>query len=612
MEPDLHLSRNSIDCEEILNEIECEKTKPECGIFNFKPKWMQKFANPKVFLLNLAIVSILQGSYLPYLVGCLTTLEKRFEYDGKLTGFILIADNLSSLFISPIFGYLGSRVNRARLLASGMIIVAFSLFLTASPFFIYGPAIDLLSKNKTFTRKMSFETCTEQRISDNNNCNGEGSTVWPAFALIWFASFLNGVGYTAFYTLSFPFIDDNVSKQNAPVYISTISTIRLLGPSFGFFCSSLCLKLYENPWMSPPIDIQDPRWIGSWWLEVKKALVRMIKNPLLFCNTLSNCFRWMAYGGYYITQPKYMEAYYRQSASSASFVTGSSSVISMAIGIMGGGLLIRWFKPNPKKLTATIFCLELVGNISIFYVMFLGCPQTDFYGYQAREAKVLLNSECNFNCNCTQKIYQPFCEADGSRNFFSPCHAGCSAFDDSIIDNYNVTRFSNCSCSSSQTISKGVCPTDCNSFLSYVIILSLGKFIGSLARSGNILIELRSVEQRDKNLMMGVIETFLSLFCFIPYPLIYGAIADTSCLIWEENCDKKGNCWVYDNDKFRYNLHSITFALACLGSCFDVGTIFFSKRIKDLYDDGNKVVCELKTLQEKKSEEAESLVTNHK
>ncbi|RWS22490.1 solute carrier organic anion transporter family member 4C1-like protein, partial [Leptotrombidium deliense] len=116
---------------------------------------------------------------------------------------------------------------------------------------------------------------------------------------------------------------------------------------------------------------------------------------------------------------------------------------------------------------------------------------------------------------------------------------------------------------------KGSCQVECNSFFPYIIDLCFGKFIASLEKSGNILIALRSVEQRDKNLIMGVGETFF----FIPYPIVFGAIIDSSCLMWDEKCGKRGNCWVYDNEKLRYYLHGATFVCITVGSVFDLATL---------------------------------------
>ncbi|CAG2112576.1 unnamed protein product [Medioppia subpectinata] len=102
-------------------------------------------------------------------------------------------------------------------------------------------------------------------------------------------------------------------------------------------------------------------------------------------------------------------------------------------------------------------------------------------------------------------------------------------------------------------------------------ICGISNIIGNLAKTGNNIVSLRIVDEEDKT--------------FIPYPLIYGAVIDASCLIWESKCGHRGNCWVYDTNKFRRNLHGLTLGLYFTGSLFDIIVIFLSKRIKNLYND---------------------------
>ncbi|OTF76755.1 hypothetical protein BLA29_014285, partial [Euroglyphus maynei] len=86
------------------------------------------------------------------------------------------------------------------------------------------------------------------QYDSNGYDNGGGrSTVIAAVVILWIACLLNGIGYTAFYTIGLPYVDDNIKKKNSPIYLSTISTIRLLGPTLGFTLSSISLQFYENP-----------------------------------------------------------------------------------------------------------------------------------------------------------------------------------------------------------------------------------------------------------------------------------------------------------------------------------------------------------------------------
>ena len=55
--------------------------------------------------------------------------------------------------------------------------------------------------------------------------------------------------------------------------------------------------------------------------------------------------------------------------------------------------------------------------------------------------------------------------------------------------------------------------------------------------------------------------------------------------VWERKCGKQGNCWVYDNDRFRNVLFGTTIIFLSLGSFFDFLMIFFSHRLKNIYDD---------------------------
>lgn len=194
-----------------------------CGIFGLHPDWLQQFATPKVFLVNFSIVAIAQSAYFTYLVGSMSTLEKRYAFESKISGFILIADNISQILINPIIGYLGAHCNRPRLIAFGEILVALSCFLTALPYFIYGPGLHLLSDEHlaitAYSNITNYEIC-DGADKETGCAQGSHATVVPAVVILWIASFINGLGYTAFYTIGLPYLDDNVKKKNSPMYLS--------------------------------------------------------------------------------------------------------------------------------------------------------------------------------------------------------------------------------------------------------------------------------------------------------------------------------------------------------------------------------------------------------
>ena len=115
------------------------------------------------------------------------------------------------------------------------------------------------------------------------------------------------------------------------------------------------------------------------------------------------------------------------------------------------------------------------------------------------------------------------------------------------------------------------------------------------------------MDPADKSFAMGIMETVFSLFgkfyffhikhshnifvstAFTPYPLIFGAIIDSTCMIWEKSCGKTGNCWLYDLEKFRVYLHVSSFIFLMLGVLCETAAIFFTNNIRDLYDDEEQI-----------------------
>ena len=54
----------------------------------------------------------------------------------------------------------------------------------------------------------------------------------------------------------------------------------------------------------------------------------------------------------------------------------------------------------------------------------------------------------------------------------------------------------------------------------------------------------------------------------IPGPLLFGVIFDTSCLYWQEECGRRGNCWVYNNDNISTRAFSVSMTGVCINTIF--------------------------------------------
>ncbi|CAG2173418.1 unnamed protein product [Oppiella nova] len=317
-----------------------------CGVGSWRPKWLQVFASPLFFAINFGLIGIIQSMSGTYLIATMSTLEKRFAFDSKIAGFILIADNIVELTLSPIIGYLGNRYSRPRMLAIGEVILSLSCLMNALPYFIYGPGTHLLYDDSLLSQLSRNETRYEFCAANHTDIdcgNGKHSTVWGAVVLLWICSFVRGLGFTAYFVIGFPYIDDNVSKNNSALYLSFLSALRLVGPAGGFILASLSLR-------------------------------RLATNRVFMFHTIGNAFRYIGLGGYFINKTKYIESQFRQSSSGASFITGTTSVLPMAIGIILGGVMIKFIKPRPLTLIIFMFAVEWFYNGGMLFGMFTGCP----------------------------------------------------------------------------------------------------------------------------------------------------------------------------------------------------------------------------------------------
>lgn len=84
---------------------------------------------------------------------------------------------------------------------------------------------------------------------------------------------------------------------------------------------------------------------------------------------------------------------------------------------------------------------------------------------------------------------------------------------------------------------------------------------------------------------LGVQEGLSSIFTYIPYPMLYGAIFDSACLVWEDKCGKPGVCWLYDTDRLRYSYHGLSVAILLTAVVFELGLVYHSGRMSDFYSD---------------------------
>ncbi|XP_066268897.1 solute carrier organic anion transporter family member 3A1-like isoform X2 [Branchiostoma lanceolatum] len=274
--------------------IKVEDEEIQCGVGPCKPRWAARLANSKVFVASWCIAIFSNILISAYLLGILTSLEKRFGLQSKDLGTIASAADIGSTLTVLFVTYYGGRmgVNRPRLIGIGVLCVAVGSFLSGMPHFVT-PAYEVDTESvQNATQMKSLDVCLANQTMDDR-CNANEATAssnkggW--YALLVFAQIIMGVGSTPIMALGTTYIDDHVMKSSAPLYIGTSYIVFGLGPPLGFILSAYTVQFYVD--FDKNIDPRtfglsqdNPLWVGAWWLGyfLGGALLIFAALPLFF------------------------------------------------------------------------------------------------------------------------------------------------------------------------------------------------------------------------------------------------------------------------------------------------------------------------------------------
>lgn len=135
-----------------------------------------------------------------------------------------------------------------------------------------------------------------------------------------------------------------------------------------------------------------------------------------------------------------------------------------------------------------------------------------------------------------------------------------------------------------ENVVDGYCEGDCNAVGIFFAVFGLFGLAGSTTRLPGLIVSLRVVEKRDKAASFTLTVAALSLFAFLPSPVIFGAIFDSACENWSEKCGETRNCLTYNSVKLRTSVVGFMFGWIVVTLILDVMTWYYAKDLK-LYDD---------------------------
>ncbi|XP_030842729.1 solute carrier organic anion transporter family member 4A1 [Strongylocentrotus purpuratus] len=603
-----------------------------CGWLGCRPRWIQKMCTARWLLVVMCLGTFFQGFFVSgFLPSSITSLERRFGFSSQQTGLLISIYEIVSVFLVLFVCYLGDRGHKLRWVSVGCVLIAIAACLFALPHFTT-PTYSYASAGPSYFCTIG-NTSVDECSSTTSTTTTTSSDLFNYYYVFVAAMVVGAIGALPMYTLGLTALDESVTSSNNGIYIGIFYAVATLGPGCGFLVAGVCLSYFTELRIPEGLNLSplDPGWVGAWWIgfiisfvmllitavpmslfprelpttakiraekedqshknagsnvtsqagfgtrptDFFKAIKYLFVNPTFMFTCLGGVANTLIFISFGTFLPKLFENQFSVSASLATILTGIIVVIGGILGTLNGGLIMRRLKLKVKGMLRLIIVCNILA-VLLSLVTLWQCPGAKLAGVTASYDDTELTAtnvthSCNAGCSCAEDIYIPVCADGDTMEYLSPCHAGC------IWGFFNGT-FIGCSClaetglAESTTATFGACSSSCPYYYPFVyaavfIVLIIITFTTAIPEL-NVL--LRSVPDTQRSMALGLNSLLLRLLGAFPGPILFGAVIDGACLLWQETCGTRGSCWVYDNQGLAWRITVIAVVLKLVGVLFYV------------------------------------------
>ncbi|XP_046567065.1 solute carrier organic anion transporter family member 3A1-like [Haliotis rubra] len=563
----------------------------QCGIGSCKPQACQPFGSLIAFTCSYSVVVMFMQTLTTLLSSQISTLEKHFNFSSTISGLLISSNDIGYVTAALFFSHFGKHGHIPRILGVNGLIFGFAGIFTSLANFIHPVSLPEEVSNTTNAYETQF-VCRESNVTNISSSAHEEGTYETgrstlALWVIGFTMALQGVAKTPRIPLSSFYIDNNVgNRARTSIYIGALMTCLIFGPSVALVVGSALSKIpvdLKNTYLTP----DDPRWIGAWWLgfvvfggiallvsiplflfpkriagapkyeipdtetalgkikDLPLSILRVLSRPVYTISLMNTCMYGFAISGFISFAPKYVEQQFNIPAWRTSLILGISNLVTSAAGTFMGGVFtgrLNLSRQGCLKLIMVVHTVTIGLNACNFI---LGCENTPIEGVDFFRD----DNETGPACFCSGTSSLLVCGADHV-TYSTPCQAGCW--------NHTGDVYSNCYRVEGMTATPGICDNGCNYLIPYLATSVLMTMFGTVALLPHYMVILRSVEERDKAIAMGMLNFVSTLLGWLPAPIVYGKVIDSACkLLQGSSSEGNSACSLYDIVDLRYKVFGL-------------------------------------------------------
>ncbi|XP_077402025.1 solute carrier organic anion transporter family member 2B1 isoform X2 [Vanacampus margaritifer] len=560
-----------------------------------------------------------------YMKSSISTIERRFGLSSQKSGLLAAFNEVGNTLLIVFVSFLGSRVHRPRAIGLGALLACLASLLMALPHFLSGPYRhgdrrfpngDPTWNGSILCRAGSVAAANATAPLSNRSCGEQGSSAHEGvYPLLLFAQLLLGVASVPMQPFGISYIDDHASKKNSPLYLGILLAVTAIGPAFGFLSGAFLLRFYVDFDKMSADEVQldrgDLRWVGAWWLGFLVAsclllvtavpyfffprrmppeddpeadekrqldifqedgilhflksfpsmLCRTLRSPVYLLVVLAQINLAAMVAGLATFMSKFIEKQFSQTADFSNVMIGGVSIPLAVLGTVLGGVLMRRWTLGVTGASRLCTAAILLSLCFAFPLIFMGCPTQKIDGIFPpwRDAA----AQCSSTCMCVQESFHPVCGSDGVE-FTSPCRAGCVAVGTDTAT--KVINFTECRCvgGAGGWAAPRTCGSGCGHLLlPFVVLMAATCLTASLCQTPSFVLILRTVSAQDKSLAVGIQYMLFRVLAFMPCPVVYGSVIDSTCVLWDRKCGKQTSCLYYDLDRFRHRFLGVQGVFMC-------------------------------------------------